>query len=146
MRQQCYVMSKGEHSVFKASKKNSVAISILVCTLGCAVHVKEDGNEDIPGEGIACQQVHVSWDKPLTKLRLLGIAWSWSIRMSAQQFWAAPGAQPGFCRVLNLHWRSAPSTLPPTGVRQGERLNSHLGSGYLTPCSAPGLCHCLQLC
>ncbi|PKK32536.1 nitrilase family, member 2 [Columba livia] len=105
---------------------------------GCAVHVKEDGNEDIPGEGIACQQVHVSWDKPLTKLRLLGIAWSWSISMSAQQFWAAPGAQPGFCRVLNLHWRSAPSTLPPTGVRQGERLNSHLGSGLWEPGNEEG--------
>lgn len=48
MRQQCSVLSNTAlNSVFKASNKNSMAVSILSSSLGDAVLVKEDGDSQV---------------------------------------------------------------------------------------------------
>lgn len=133
------MLSNGEHLVFKASNKNSMAVSILVSTLANAVLVKEGGSGDVPGEWVACKLVQISWDEPLTKYKAatdcIGLG---KCDVGPSTLHRAPRdlyAQLCSCQVLNWHGRSTPSSPPSTGVTQGERLGSGLGLGWFIPCS-----------
>lgn len=114
------------------SNKTTMAVSILVSTLDDAALVKEDGN--VPGEGVTCRDL---LGRALNRFRAAthhtGLE-KWNVSTSA--LGPAPrdvDAQLCFCRALNWHFRSTPSSLPSAGVAQGGRLGRHLGLGHVIP-------------